>query len=142
MPVPSEYQRASLDFEAFLVDARDCAGLTTTNQAYTMVEGVFRTFRRCLSVTEGLAFANVLPPVLRALFIEKWDTSAPAQPFASREAMTAEVQALRAAHNFSPVNAISCVATALRKHVQHERLEQVLAKLPAGAVQFWAAESQ
>lgn len=140
MPVPPEYQRASLDFESFLVDVRECAGLVTTNQAYTMVEGVFRTFRRRLSVAEGLAFANVLPPVLRALFVEEWDSSAPVQPFASREAMTAEVQALRAAHNFSPVNAISSVATALRKHVQHERLEQVLSKLPDGSVQFWALE--
>lgn len=140
MPVPSEYQRASLDFEGFLVDARECAGLVTTNQAYTMVEGVFRTFRRRLSVAEGLAFANVLPPVLRALFVEDWDTSEPVQPFASRAAMTAEVQALRAAHNFSPANAISSVASALRKHVQQERLELVLARLPAGAIQFWAAE--
>lgn len=139
MPVPSAYQRASLDFEAFLVDARECAGLVTTNQAYTMVEGVFRTFRRRLTVAEGLAFADVLPPVLRALFVEGWDTSAPAQPFASREAMTAEVQALRAAHNFSPANAIACVAAALRRHVPHERLEQVLAQLPAGARPFWAA---
>ena len=140
MPVPSEYQRASLDFENFLVDVRDCAGLVTTNQAYTMVEGVFRTFRRRLSLVEGLAFADVLPPVLRALFIEEWETSVPTQPFASREAMTAEVQALRPAHNFSPANAIACVAAALHKHVQRERLEQVLAKLPGGALQFWAAE--
>lgn len=140
MPVPPEYQRASLDFESFLVDACECAGLVTTNQAYTMVEGVLRTFRRRLSVAEGLAFANVLPPVLRALFVEDWDSSAPVQPFASREAMTAEVQALRAAHNFSPAHAISSVATALRKHVQHERLEQVLSRLPEGSVQFWAAE--
>jgi uncharacterized protein (DUF2267 family) len=140
MPVPPEYQRASLDFESFLVDARERAGLVTTNQAYTMVEGVFRTFRRRLSVAEGLAFADVLPPVLRALFVEGWDASAPVQPFASREAMTAEVQALRAAHNFSPVNAMSSVAAALRKHVQHERLEQVLSKLPDGAVRFWAVE--
>lgn len=122
------------------MDARECAGLVTTNQAYTMVEGVFRTFRRRLSVAEGLAFANVLPPVLRALFVEDWDTSEPVQPFASRAAMTAEVQALRAAHNFSPANAISSVASALRKHVQQERLELVLARLPAGAIQFWAAE--
>jgi uncharacterized protein (DUF2267 family) len=140
MTIPSEYQRASSDFEGFLVDARECAGLVTTNQAYTMVQGVLRTFRRRLSVAQGLAFANVLPPVLRALFVEDWDTSAPVQPFASREAMTAEVQALRAAHNFSPANAISSVATALRKHVPHEWLEQVLANLPAGAIEFWTAE--
>lgn len=140
MPVPSEYQRASLDFENFLTDARDCAGLVTTNQAYTMVEGVFRTFRRRLSAAQGLAFAAVLPPVLRALFVDQWDTSVPPEPFASREAMTAEVQALRAAHNFSPANAIESVATALRKHVQRERLEQILTKLPNEAAEFWAGE--
>ena len=139
MTVPSEYKRASLDFEAFLVDARDCAGLATTNQSFTMVEGVLRTFRARLTLAEGIAFASVLPPVLRALFVAGWDTAARPQPFASREAMTAEVQALRAAHNFAPDNAIASVAATLRKHVPRDLLEPVLAGLPSGAMAFWAA---
>jgi uncharacterized protein (DUF2267 family) len=46
MPVPAEYQRATDDFYKLLKDARDSADLTTTNQAYTMVQGVFQAFRR------------------------------------------------------------------------------------------------
>lgn len=48
MPVPTEYQRATDDFYQLLMDARDAAGLVTTNQAYTMVQGVFQVFRRRL----------------------------------------------------------------------------------------------
>jgi hypothetical protein len=38
MPVPPEYRRASIKFEQFLLDAREAADLTTTNQTYTMVQ--------------------------------------------------------------------------------------------------------
>ena len=48
MPVPSEYQRATDDFYKFLEDARDVAGFTTTNQAYTMARGSFRFFAAAL----------------------------------------------------------------------------------------------
>lgn len=73
MPVPSEYQRASLDFEKFLSDARDASGLTTTNQAYTMVQAVLQTFRRRLTLQDAIRFAGILPPVLRSLFVADWD---------------------------------------------------------------------
>jgi hypothetical protein len=33
MPIPSEYQRASLDFEKFLVDARKASDLTLSHAA-------------------------------------------------------------------------------------------------------------
>jgi len=50
MPVPAEYQRATDDFYQLLKDARDSADLTTTNQSYTMVQGVFQVFRRRLKL--------------------------------------------------------------------------------------------
>lgn len=34
-----------------------------------MVQGVLQTFRRRLDVKEAVLFANVLPPMLRALFV-------------------------------------------------------------------------
>ena len=138
MPVPSEYQRASLDFERFMVDARDAAGLATTNMAWNMVVGVLHTFRRRLSVAEALRFAQVLPPVLRAIFVEDWDAGETQLVFGDRAAMTCEVQALRAAHNFSPDTAIHDVAQALRRHVDEAEFERVLATLPAGARDYWA----
>ena len=56
MPVPAEYQRATDDFYKLLTDARDSAGLTTTNQAYTMVQGVLQVFRRRLELNEAIRF--------------------------------------------------------------------------------------
>lgn len=63
MTLPFEYQNASLEFERFMVDARDLAGLSTTNMAWNMVVGVLHTFRKRLSIQEALRFADVLPPV-------------------------------------------------------------------------------
>lgn len=137
MPIPSEYQRASLDFERFMVDARDAAGLATTNMAWNMVVGVLHTFRRRLSVAEALRFADVLPPVLRAIFVSEWQPGEP-QPFADRAALTREVQALRAAHNFAPDDAIRAVAQVMRRQVDEAALERVLATLPPGAREYWA----
>ena len=137
MPVPAEYERASDQFYKFLLDARDAAGLTTTNQAYTMVQGVLQAFRRRLDFKDAILFANILPIGLRALFVSDWDMNEPTQPFQERAIMTREVQALRAEHNFAPDSAIRDVACALRKNIDEVALDQLLAKLPKGAVQFW-----
>ena len=137
MPYPSEYQRASEHFVNFLVDARDESMLGSSHQAYTMVQGVLQTFRRRLGIKEAILFANVLPPVLRALFVTDWDVDEPKRPFEDRTIMTKEVQALRADHNFAPDSAIKDVAIALRKHVDETAFDQVLAILPKGALEFW-----
>ncbi len=138
LPYPSEYQRASLEFEKFLEDARDISGLMTTNQAYTMVQGVFQTFRRRLSLAQAIEFANILPPVLRSLFMEDWKTNESIQQFSTRAQMTLEVQSLRKEHNFSPDTAIRDVAEAVRRNVAQAHLDRVLGELPHGAKDFWA----
>jgi uncharacterized protein (DUF2267 family) len=135
--VPNQYQLASQQFSEFLTDVRDTAGLTSTHQAFTMTQGVLQTFRRRLDVKNALLFANVLPAVLRAIFVADWDLEEPTLPFVDRAAMTQEVLALRADHNVSPDTAIDDVATALRRHVDVAQLERVLARLPDGAVEFW-----
>jgi len=140
MTIPMEFQRASEDFEAFLHDARAASGLTTRNQTYTMVQGVFQTFRRRLQIREAIQFANVLPPILRALFITDWDPDEPKLAFADRAAMICEVQSLRRHHNFSPDTAIRDVAVALRRRVDARALNQVLSELPPGATEFWRAD--
>jgi len=137
MPVPSEYQRATDDFYKLLTDARDSARLTTTNQAYTMVQGVFQVFRRRLEVKEAIRFLNVLPVGVRALFVADWDIDEPKRPFEDRAVMTREVRALRAEHNFSPETAIHDVAIALRRNLDQTAFDGVLATLPQGAAQFW-----
>lgn len=139
MPIPMALQHASDDFERFLADARDTAGLATRNQTFTMVDGVLRTFRRRLSLEEAIRFAGVLPPLLRAMFVADWDPAEPRRRFADRETMTTEVQDLRRHHNFAPPSAIGDVAAALRRHMDEAALDRVLATLPPGAADFWAA---
>lgn len=138
MTVPMEYRRASQDFEDFLAEAADAAGLATRNQAFTMVEGVLTAFRRRLTAAEGIAFAQVLPPMLRALFIHGWEPSEPAAMSWDRVALTREVQGLREHHNFAPDTAIGDVAGVLRRHVDGAAFERVLDRLPPGARAMWA----
>jgi len=138
MTWPFAYQNASLEFERFMVDARDASDLATTNMAWNMVVGVLHTFRRRLTVQEALRFADILPPVLRALFLEGWDPQAPILAFGTDEELLAEVRSVRAAHNFAPRNAVQAVAQALRRNVDNVELDRVLATLPAGATAFWS----
>lgn len=140
MPVPVEYKRASMDFEQFMLDAREISGLATTHQTYTMVQGVFQAFRRRLDVKQAIGFANVLPPVLRALFVADWDVDEPRRPFEDRAIMTREVQSLRPDHNFAPPTSIRDVAAALRKNIDQAGLDRVLTGLPPGAVAFWQVD--
>ena len=138
MTRPMEFQHASENFEAFLRDARDISGLSTRNQTYTMVQAVLLTFRRRLSVIEAIRFANVLPPILRALLVTDWDPGEPQREFRDRADLILEVQALRRDHNFSPETAIRDVAIALRRHVDATALDNLLEHMPQGAAQFWA----
>ncbi|MGE6785903.1 DUF2267 domain-containing protein [Ensifer adhaerens] len=139
MPMPMEYRQASENFDRFILDARDLAGLQTTNQAYTMVQAVLQTFRRRLDIEDAILFADVLPPVVRAIFVAEWDLEEPRLPFSGRIAMTREVQALRPDHNISSDSAIADVAGALRRNIDEAKLDRVLARLPAGAADFWRA---
>ena len=137
MPVPSEYQRATDNFYKLLMDARDSAGLTTTNQAYTMVQGVFQVFRRRLEVKEAIRFMSVLPVGARALFAADWYVEESKRPFEDRAIMTKEVQGLRSEHNFAPETALRDVAIALRRNLDQAAFDRVLATLPQGATLFW-----
>jgi uncharacterized protein (DUF2267 family) len=119
-------------------DLRGTSMLTTTHQAYTMLQGVFQVFRRRLTVQQALDFAAVLPPVLRAIFVSDWNVEEPIRAFASREAMSREARDLRPDHNFSTESAIADVASALRRHVDAGAFERALAGLPPAARDFWA----
>jgi len=138
MPVPAEYDRASKNFYDYLVVARDLAWLQTTNQSYTMTQGVLQAFRRRISLEQAIAFANTLPLLLRALFVTDWDVGEPRRPFEALAAMTLEVQGLRQGHNWSPDDAIACVARALRQFVDQAEFDRVVAACGPGAVAFWA----
>jgi uncharacterized protein (DUF2267 family) len=138
MPIPMEYCLAAQHFEEFLAATAAAAGLVTRNQAYTTLEGVFRAFRRRLSLEDAIAFAQVLPPLLRALFVDDWDPAEPRADSWDRAVLAQEVQRLRPNHNFAPDTAIRDVADVLRQYVDRQAFETCLARLPPSARDYWS----
>lgn len=141
MTWPAEYQRACQEFEKFMVNARDAGSLATTNMAWTMVQAVLLSFRKRLTIDHTITFANALPPLLRALFLDNWTPTVQPQPFLNRAEHLVEIRALRAEHNFSPDDAQYAVARALREAVGPDKLDEVLSTLPGEAREFWRVES-
>jgi len=140
MPVPAEYERASAKFYEFLVAVRDESDLWSTHVTYTMVQGVFRTFRRRLTPQQNLRFADELPICLRALYVTDWNLDEPLLPFSDLETMNAEVRQLRRQHNFAIDSAIPVVAKNLWRFVDTERFQSTLDQLPTGAKEFWTTD--
>lgn len=141
MPMPWAYRHASKDWRAFLDDAKDGLGLTSDNSAYTAVQGVLIAFRARLVPREVMAFADLLPAVLRALFIAGWNPEAVPQPWADRDTLEAEVRGNRPHHNLTPEHAIEPVAIALRRSVRQVDLDRVLARIGPEAEAFWRVTS-
>lgn len=140
MPMPWTYRHASREWRAFLDDVKDWTDLSSDNMAYTAVDGVFRTFRRRLTTEQAIAFAQVLPAIPRAIFVQDWDPAMPSVPFTDRATMTREVQLVRKDHNLAPDNAIEAVARALWRRVDHRIFSRCVMELPAGAAAFWQVD--
>jgi uncharacterized protein (DUF2267 family) len=136
--MPWTYRQATREWQAFLSDAREAMNLTSDNATFTAVEGVFRAFRRRLTPQQAIDFAQVLPSVLRALFVADWHFDEGPQPPGTRPDWTSEAMALRPHHNLTPQNCVAATALALRKSVLREDLDRVLATLPPFAVEFWS----
>lgn len=137
MPTPWTDRHASREWRGFLDDGKDRMDLGSDNMAYTAVDAVLQVFRRRLTAPQGLDFASVPPSVLSAVFLRDWRVSEPPEPFAGREALIAEVKAVRRHHNLTPDNAIEATAGALRRCVNPMDFDRVLAALPAEARADW-----
>lgn len=139
--VPMEYRHASQDYDEFLAEVAEKAGLATRNQAYTMVQGVLLAFRRRLAIEEAIVFTQVLPPMLLALFVQDWDPSEPRKNVWDRASLTKEVQQLRGDHNFSPDTAMGDVAAIVRRHVDVEAFNKCLSRLSRHARDYSSSHS-
>ena len=138
MPMPWTYRQATREWQAFLADARAAMELGSDNATFTAVEGVLRSFRCRLTPQQAIDFAQVLPSVLRALFVADWRlVDEPVAP-GRRADWIAEARALRPHHNLTPPNCVEATALALRKSVLREDLDRVLAALPPFAAEFWS----
>jgi uncharacterized protein (DUF2267 family) len=137
VPYPYEYAVATQTWLDVLDAVKDETDLSTRNQAFTVLEGVLRAFRRRLDVQDALRFADELPAAVRALFVHDWDLSLPRLPFRAPLDVAQEVRSLRPEHNFSGPTSVPDVARALRRFVHQGRFDALLATLPQGAVDFW-----
>lgn len=138
MPMPWTYRQATREWQAFVAEARTAMELESDNATYTAVQGVLQAFRRRLTPQQAIDFAQVLPSVLRALFVADWRLDEGPLPAGTRADWTAEAMALRPHHNLTPPNCVAATALALRKSVLREDLDRVLASLPAFATEFWS----
>jgi len=111
--------------------------LQTTHQCYTMVEAVFHALRCHMSMREALAFADLLPPVLRAIFVSDWDVDAPVKPMTDRAGLQREILDLRHNHNLSTPTALEDVGAALRETMDREEFGRLLDALPSDLGHFW-----
>lgn len=137
MPMPWTYRHASKEWRSFLDDVKERMSLETDNMAYTAVDAVFQVFRRRLTAQDGLEFASILPCVLRAIFVQNWDVTAPRAAFHDRETLISEVKKVRVNHNLTPDNAIEATAWAVRRCTNGRDFERVLDNLPVEARAFW-----
>lgn len=137
MGVPAPYGYADKAFWAY-IDALKTRMVTHSSAtSFTCTQGTFRAFRARLAPQDALAFANVLPATLRAIFVADWDITEPVKPWADRATLTAEVKALRRHHNFAPDTVIADVAWALHQVVERDAFARVLDRLPREARAFW-----
>lgn len=142
MTVPQEYLRASEDFDELILDVRDTCMLPTRHQAYHTLRAVLHVFRSHLTVEDALVFANILPPVTRAIFVEDWVIGDSRRAFPTRDELQREVKAIRPDHNLAPESAISDVARALRcSSIDAAALVRVPKLPPEGASEFWAVST-
>ncbi len=141
MTIPMEYAHAGEAFDRFIERVRRRADHVTRHQTFKTVQSVLMVFRRRLTVDQALTFADALPVILRAVFVEGL-RQAPTIPFASLTEMNAEVRAIREQHDFSPENAIEIVAECLREDWDQLTFHSVLCELPEGAAAFWAARHE
>jgi len=141
MTVPIDFKTATADFDKFLLDAREVTDLTTTNQVWGVLLGVFDVFRRRLTSDQCLAFARALPPLLRAAFVEVWYPAHPI-PFEDRATLNCEVQSYHADHQFASDKAIDEIAAVLWRHVDAARFQRALDDLPPEAAEFWTVSRE
>ncbi|RXJ66396.1 hypothetical protein CRV08_13030 [Halarcobacter ebronensis] len=141
MPFPIEYATATQDFYNFMDDVKHKADFHSFHVTYTMVQGVFQTFRSRVTVDEALKFANCLPVALRALFVKDWDVNQVQKEFESFEIMNEDVKSLRSDHNFSRDNAIEIVSSVLLNHVEQVYFSKMMDNMSDEIKLFWNYKS-
>lgn len=139
MPMPWTFRHPGKEWSLFLDDIRDVLGTPSANVAYTAAEGVLHAFRARLTTQQALDFAQCLPAVPRALFVQGWTLADPVS-WAGQDVYITEALALRRHHNFADASVLRAVSIALHRAVGLQDLRASLQRIGPEAVAFWAVE--
>lgn len=140
MPMPYTYRHASEEFRAMLAELRDETQIASDNVLYTAIQAVLTGFRDRLRPEQAMAFADLLPAVLRAIFVQGWDIAAPPRPWPTRETLRQEMLALRQDHNFCPPEMLEPVLRAITGTIRRPDLDRVLTRIGPRAQAFWTVD--
>ena len=135
--MPWTYRHPEKEWRGFVEDIREVLGTPSSNIAYTAAEGVLTAFRQRLTPVQTLEFADELPSVIRALFLQGWRMEPP-RPWAAHADYVAEAKALRRNHNFAGDRAVEAVSFALHRAMGPEQLGRALSRIGPKAAEFWA----
>ncbi len=137
MPQPWTYRHASREYSSILETFKSETDLVSDNMAYTAIEAVLHSYRARLKPNEVMVFADILPCVLRAIFIYGWKPLESPLPFPEESEWYAELKEHRPNHNLTPQNAKDALAIAFWQHINHRQFELALEKLSKPAADFW-----
>jgi uncharacterized protein (DUF2267 family) len=137
MTVPSDYTQAGRVFDQLLTDISDICNVGTRHQAYAVLFAVLRVFRHRLTAEEIMIFADCLPAMLRAMFVNGWSPREERRPFATLEDYDREARAIRSNHNLMPEGSFRMVATLVRVRCIPLAFDDSIKRLRPEVRQFW-----
>lgn len=134
--MPWTYRHPEKEWHGFLEDIREILGTPSSNVAYTAAEGVLIAFRCRLTPVQVMEFADDLPCVVRALFLQGWRLQS-SRPWGTQTDYVAEAKSLRRDHNFAGDHVLEAVSFALHRAMGVDRLETAVARIGPEAAEFW-----
>lgn len=108
MTQPYDVQFASEHYQGWLAALERRAMLSTRNQSQAMFRTVLIELRKYLTTDQTMIFADCLPPLPRALFLEGWRPSI-ALEISSADALTQEVIDSLSPHQVPPRSIVADV---------------------------------
>lgn len=102
--------------------------------AYSLTRAVFHELRDRIQVEESMHLVSQLPMLLKAIYVDGWDTTRPRKTYDTAEefllAIVARVDAMRPELIFEPAEMVKAVFTVLQAQVSDGEMVQVLGQLP------------
>ena len=140
MPMPQEIAYASKQFMELLGALKERALLETHNQCYAMLRAVLHEFRSYMTIKQAIAFADGLPPLVRAIFVEGWQPADEPPPPPSRKEFASAVARRLAPHHYAPDNLASDVFAVLVPRAERTKIARVMDELPADLNNLWRGD--